>query len=605
MRYDNEYFVKRQLELDKKVKELEKTNGNYSLVRLAVFIAVAVMIGLGFYLKKEIIFIPIAVVLFAAFVFLCIKHRKISTDLKHKSAVSEINKEYIARVNGAFSNLKDKGNDFVVPDHDYCIDLDIFGESSLFALYNISESAIGRQAFKDELLNAHIDQRPTEELISRQKAIHEFSDKIEFVENYQAAERLGKLDKMPIALMALASNKTFAFSKNKRLISKLLLLLWIIPFGLLFVSTKLFVPAALAIIFINLVASFVMTSGYKECFTAVDGISRQTETLYTLYSMLEKENLTENYTKELLSDVKTKGKVSEGFKALSNACGFCALRSQPLIALVLNALCLYDAYCADRFVSWAEKYGTSLEGNLNNLGKIEAMMSASVVEIISEKSTRPVFVDAPLDSSKNALFKGQDIVHPLLDPKKAVSNSITIDGKIALITGSNMSGKTTLIRTIGVNSILAYMGANVLATSLELGRMRVVSSMRIVDSMKEEMSTFKAELVRISAIVKAGREGRPLLFLIDEIFRGTNSADRTAGAMTVLKILSDEKIIGLMTTHDYALCDEAEKELKNICYYHFSETYDDEGIYFDYKLKDGISNVSNAKYLMKLVGIIL
>ena len=96
-----------------------------------------------------------------------------------------------------------------------------------------------------------------------------------------------------------------------------------------------------------------------------------------------------------------------------------------------------------------------------------------------------------------------------------------------------------------------------------------------------------------------------MLFLIDEIFRGTNSADRTSGAMTVLKILSSDLIIGLMTTHDYALCDEAQTELKNVCYYHFSETYDDEGINFDYKLKDGVSNISNAKYLMKLVGIII
>ena len=605
MRYDNDYLVNRQKELDKTVKTLEKASGNYSLVRLAVFIAVAIMIGLGFFLGKQMIFIPIAVLLFVAFIVLCVKHRKVSSEFKLKSAVADINKEYISRVNGDFSALKDKGSEFTVPDHDYCIDLDVFGESSLFALYNVSESAIGRQAFKDELLNAHIDPRSNDELLKRQKAIHEFSDKLEFVENYQASERLGKLDKMPVALMALASNKTFAFSKTKRLISKLLLLLWLIPFGLIFISTRLFVPAALAVIFINLIVSFVITSGYKECFAAVDGISRQTNALFTLYSMLEKENLSEEYTKDLLADVKTKGKVSEGFKSLSNACSFCALRSQPLIALVLNALCLYDSFCADRFVSWAEKYGSSLEGNLNNLGKIEAMMSSSVVEMISKYSTRPVFVDAPLDSADNAVFKGEDIVHPLLDPKKAVSNSITIDGKIALITGSNMSGKTTLIRTIGVNSILAYMGANVLASSLELGRMRVVSSMRIVDSMKEEMSTFKAELVRISAIVKAGREGRPLLFLIDEIFRGTNSADRTAGAMTVLKILSSEKIIGLMTTHDYALCDEAEKELKNICYYHFSETYDDEGIYFDYKLKVGISNISNAKYLMKLVGIIL
>ena len=605
MHYERKYFEDRKLEFDKIVKELEKTSGRYSLLRLFIFVLIVIMIILAFAVGYKTVFFSVAGVLFVAFVYLCVKHRKTSSELKIKKEVARINTEYIARTNGKFDYLKDKGTEFIVPDHDYCIDLDIFGDQSLFALYNISDSAFGRQAFKDELLKAHISDRTNEELLKRQKAIHELSDKADFLMRYQAAARLGKLQKMPVALITLALNKAITFSKSSRIVSKLLLLLWLIPIALLFVSSRLFVPAALGVILINLIAAFVMTARYREYFNAVDGITRQTEALHTLYAMLEKEEFKEEYTKELIRDCKTGKTVSSGLNVLSKACSICRFRSQPLLAIILNGLCIYDAYCADKLVAWAEKYGPSLEGNLLNLGKLEAMMSASVVEIISDKSVTPTFRSADPDSAENAYFKGEDIVHPLLDPYKAVSNSIVIDHKIALITGSNMSGKTTLIRTIGVNSILAYMGANVLASSLELGRMRVVSSMRIVDSMKEEMSTFKAELVRISAIVRAGREGKPMLFLIDEIFRGTNSADRTSGAMTVLKILSSDLIIGLMTTHDYALCDEAQTELKNVCYYHFSETYDDEGINFDYKLKDGVSNISNAKYLMKLVGIII
>ena len=133
--------------------------------------------------------------------------------------------------------------------------------------------------------------------------------------------------------------------------------------------------------------------------------------------------------------------------------------------------------------------------------------------------------------------------------------------------------------------------------------MRVMSSMRIVDSIEENMSTFKAELIRISGIVNAAGEEKALLFLIDEIFRGTNSDDRTEGALTVLKKLSKPYICGLMTTHDYAMIDKTETGFDNIRYYHFSESYTDTGITFDYKLSSGISRQSNAKYLMKLVGI--
>lgn len=130
-----------------------------------------------------------------------------------------------------------------------------------------------------------------------------------------------------------------------------------------------------------------------------------------------------------------------------------------------------------------------------------------------------------------------------------------------------------------------------------------MSSMRIVDSLEENMSTFKAELIRISGIVKAAGNVKPLLFLIDEIFRGTNSDDRTEGALTVLKSLSKPYICGLMTTHDYAMIDKTTNDFHNIRYYHFSESYTDTGITFDYRLTAGISRQSNAKFLMKLVGI--
>ncbi|MBO7451627.1 MAG: hypothetical protein J6U54_14785 [Clostridiales bacterium] len=605
MRFDVDFFEKRKNELSKEVKELEKKSGQMSIIRLALFLLSAGTLITGLVIKQELILGVIAGLIFVAFIVLCVKHHKVNTDYKFKKTLFDINEEYISRVKGNFDGLKDKGTEFTVPDHDYCVDLDVFGETSLFALYNISESAFGRSAFKHELLNAHILGRSNSELILRQKAVHEFSDKIDFLQKYQTLERMGRLDKMPVALIALASNKALTFSKTKRILSRIILLLWLIPFALLFVSTKLFVTGALGVILVNLIASFLMSSCYREYFNAVDGITRQTKALHSLYKILEDEGFKEELNVQLIKDSKTGKKVSEGLESLAKACAITRFRSQPLLAIVLNCLCLYDCFCADKLVNWAEKYGVSLEGNIKNLGVIESLMSASMVEVISAHSCVPTFACDDQDSPKNAYFKGTDMLHPLLDPSKAVSNSITIDSKIALITGSNMSGKTTLIRTIGVNAVLSYMGANALASSLEIGRMRVVSSMRIVDSMKEEMSTFKAELVRISNIVNAGREGRPLLFLIDEIFRGTNSADRTSGAMTVLKILSSDKIIGLMTTHDYALCDQAKTELSNICYYHFSETYDDEGIYFDYKLKDGVSNISNAKYLMKLVGIIV
>ena len=604
MAYTSQFFGERKAELDKQIAVLEKKSFKLSLVRLFVFLLTAASVVASIVVKNYLILIASGI-LFVLFVYLCMKHYKVNGELKYDKALAEVNDRYIARCNGDFSKLTDKGSEFALTDHDYCVDLDIFGEASLFALYNISESAFGRAKFADELLNAHVSDRTNDDIRKRQAAVRELSSDPLFLESYQAYEKLGKIDKMPEALLKLSKNEYVSFTGGMRLAVKLLLLLWLIPFVTVFAAPKFLGASIMFIVIVNLIASFSLSSKYSECFRAVEGISRQTDALASLYTELEKHDFKDPLIRSLIYDEGVENKVSDSLKSLAKTCALAKVRMQPLVALVLNALCLYDAMLADKFTAWAEKYGKRLEKNVENLAVIESLMSASVVSIISRYSVTPELVDCGRDDKTNAFFDGKQIVHPLLDPEKAVSNSIKIDGKTALITGSNMSGKTTLIRTIGVCSILAYIGADVPAESLKLGRMRVVSSMRIVDDMKEEMSTFRAELVRISRIVKAGREGHPLLFLIDEIFRGTNSADRTEGAMTVLKILAKDEIIGLMTTHDYALCDEAAATMPNISYFHFSETYDDNGIYFDYKLKDGVSNISNAKYLMKLVGIII
>ena len=273
-----------------------------------------------------------------------------------------------------------------------------------------------------------------------------------------------------------------------------------------------------------------------------------------------------------------------------------------MFALIINIIFPLDYLISYLMGKWAVKYGKDLPGYIESLAELESLMCASQTGLVFAESSFPDFVGSD-DPSDNAYFEGEDLAHPLLDHDTVVRNSVTINKDIAIITGSNMSGKTTLIRTVGVCTVLAMTGGMVPASKLKLGRMRVMSSMRIVDSLEENMSTFKAELIRISGIVNAAGDNKPLLFLIDEIFRGTNSDDRTEGAITVLKKLSKPFICGLMTTHDYAMIDKTEKGFDNIRYYHFSESYTETGIAFDYKLTAGISRQSNAKYLMKLVGI--
>lgn len=601
-----ESLTKKNNNLDSEIKALEKKSFYFSLFRLFSFIASVVLLILAFVFNDyNLFFLVSSALIFIGFVILCIVHFRLNSDLKFKRVVRDINLEYIARVTGDFSKLNDKGTEFIVPEHDYCIDLDVFGDNSLFSLLNVSESAFGRKKLSDELLYAHTSGRTNEELSEIQESVHELSEDIDFLQEYQALARLGKLKKMPSALLSLSDDTNSFFTDKMRYLTRGVLLLWIVPLVIFFLIPRLFTASILFIVFINLIVSFSLSSRYVAFFKAVDGISRQCNAIYKLYLKLESKQFKTNRIKVLINGDNDLQKQSIGLYELSKICNKCAYRAQPLLALVLNAFCLYDSICADKLNSWIQKYGKDISKNIDNLATIESMMSASVVEIVFSESSKPVFVDADRDNEANAFVDGVDMLHPLLKRDTAVSNSIKLDSEIAIITGSNMSGKTTLIRTVGTMAILSYIGSNVPAKSFKIGRMRIISSMRIVDSIKEEMSTFKAELVRIASIVNAGRENKPMLFLIDEIFRGTNSADRTSGAMEVLRNLSRPMIIGFMTTHDYALCDQAKDEMKNIAYYHFSETYDDSGISFDYKLKNGMTKISNAKQLMKLVGIIL
>jgi len=193
--------------------------------------------------------------------------------------------------------------------------------------------------------------------------------------------------------------------------------------------------------------------------------------------------------------------------------------------------------------------------------------------------------------------------HPLLI-NTCVANSLKFEPpeNILLITGSNMSGKSTLLRTVGINLVLAYAGGNVCAKTFKCSIMDIYTCMRVNDDLEKNISSFYAELLRIKMIVNAVEEGQTVFFLLDEIFKGTNSIDRHTGAKALIMKLSKAKVLGLVSTHDLELGD-LEKESNKVKNYHFQESYKDNEIYFDYKLRPGVSTTRNAAFLMKMAGI--
>ena len=619
MTADPKFFEDKSQEINDLMKQYGRRSILLSVFRFVMFVCAVACVIAGLAVRKPF-FLLLSAAFMTVFIVFCVIHGKVSAKLNYYEALGIVNSKYIARIKGDFDSLFEivcnglkrrddreeavryaSGQEFYTDDHDYCTDLDLFGRKSLFARLNVSETSFGRRAFAKELLGNVDVIRSAEEIKIRQKAVKELSDNPGFLEDYQATAMLGKMKKDPKALIDFASERK-PVKKSHLTIAIVLVCLWLIPLASLLFFPAFLRASILGVLLVNLLswASGVKSNAYY--FNAADGMPSQVSTIYKLYSLLETSDLKDEYLRELISGKGGKT-VTGSLSNLAFILFFAGLRSQPLFAFIINGVFPLDHLICYFMGKWADSYGDSLAHAVTDLAQIESLMCASQISFVSKVSSFPE-IETSGSSDDNAYFEGKDISHPLLPPDSCVSNSVTIRSGIALITGSNMSGKTTLIRTVGVCSILAYMGSRVPCSSLSVGRMRIMSSMRITDNLGEDMSTFKAELVRISGIIKCAKESSTaLMFLIDEIFRGTNSDDRTEGALIVLKNLSAKRICGMMTTHDYAMIDRTVDTYKNICYYHFSEKYSDTGITFDYKLADGISRESNARFLMKLVGI--
>ena len=596
-----------------------RQSGILSFLRLITFLGAAGLF-IGAYAGNIPALWFAGTAIFILFVVLCIIHGGIIDKVNYLTELLKVNSSYIARIKGDFNELRNiavkglkraediglaksrlYGTEFDVQGHDYSMDLDVFGKKSLFSLLNVSETSFGRKRFASSLLDPHVSGISVEQLKDKQKAVEEFCSKPEFLMDYQATARAGRMTKDPKVLMDFASSG----SKTKtsaNILAIIGVLVWLSVPAAYILFPEYGASSIPACLIVNLIIWVIGRAFNENYLKACEGMPNQVKTILKLYKILEEAGFENSLLKSLVKGNDRKEGAYESLRKLDDALKVSAIRSQPLFAFIFNLIFPLDYLISYLLGNWAVKYGKELPSYIDGLSEIESLMCAAQTGLVFPESSFPDFVESD-KAEDNAFFEGYDLAHPLLDNTTVVRNSVTINKDIAIITGSNMSGKTTLIRTVGVCSILALTGGLVPASKVTLGRMRVMSSMRIVDSIEENMSTFKAELVRISGIVNAAGEEKALLFLIDEIFRGTNSDDRTEGALTVLRKLSKPYICGLMTTHDYAMIDKTEKDFSNIRYYHFSESYTDTGITFDYKLSKGISRQSNAKYLMKLVGI--
>ena len=577
----------------KKKKEFDIASN----ARLIVFLLGVGSIIVSFVNGKTSLGIITLIIFLTMFIYLIIKHYHIERKLKRVRCKIKINKMFIDRIRGRWIDFKDCGQEFQNPKHEYTGDLDVFGPRSLFQFISVANTYYGRIILKNLLQKPNKDRQLIK---NRQEAVEELSSKLDFTEQLQCESMIEeKMLNNPEELLSYAEDSSKMF-KSKRIIYllKVLPAITVFSFILSLNTTILSIYFSIGLLVLQGILFLV---GFKKTSAVLSTICKfknNLEGLNNLAELIEIEEFESSYLAKLKSELYCNSKsASDCIKTLSKIEDAINLRYNPIIYFLLNIGLLWDYECSFALENWKNEYGKSIRIWFRVIGHYEALSSLAVLKQIDSRVVFPTILE------QNSIFRATEIAHPLINLDKCIRNDINIKENYSVVTGSNMSGKTTLLRTIGINLVLAYSGAPVFAKSLECSSMEIFTSMRINDDLNSGISTFYAELLRIKMIIDYSHKKVPMIYLIDEIFRGTNSKDRIIGAKSVLKNLNKEWIIGLISTHDFELCDLEHEKNMSIENYHFTEHYVNNEIKFDYKLKLGRCNTTNAKYLMEMVGI--
>ncbi|WP_341876682.1 MutS family DNA mismatch repair protein [Defluviitalea saccharophila] len=521
-------------------------------------------------------------------------HEKID----YLSGVIAINNRHLDRISGKWDGFSDIGEEFIDPEHPYGCDLDIVGKKSLFQFLNRTHTWYGRHAFAKDLLHPS---NTKEEIQKRQETILELSKDIEFTNQMEYYFSKIGLDNTstPDLVNNLKDSKPFIPNNLLKfaLIYAPVMTVLLIAFMLIFKAKNLYLTGAT----LAFLQALLWALGFPKTQMYLGTISNTSYKLAPYGTVIETLK-DKKFHSEKLIEIQTQLSTSEysaaqAIKDLDRILSKLSVRNNLIIYFILNVFLLWDYQCAFMLEAWKAKYAHLSEKWFLALGEFESLMSFSTLESVCNNFCMPAITD------KNKTIEARDLGHPLLPNETRVNNDFSLHNNIFIISGSNMSGKTTFLRTVGINLVLAQAGSFVCAKEMTFSPLTIMTSMRIVDDLNEGISTFYAELKRIKTIIETAKNNSNMIFLIDEIFRGTNSVDRLIGAKTVVSKLNELNVAGLITTHDLELCNLA-NIYPRIDNYNFSEYYRDNTIYFDYKIKPGKSNTTNAKYLMKMIGII-
>ena len=584
--------------INKSKKEINKLNKLISQIGWGRLIILIGGVTLSYKLYKEVgVYNGIAALVITALLFFIVAliHGRIIGKREKLEVIVEFNEKGLKRLNGEYREFEDKGKDLLEEGHPFAEDLDIFGQNSLFQMINTTRTLSGRRKLGEILSLKKLPRK--NEILEKQEAIKELGDKIEWREQ-QYVDGTFKKKKGEELEELIKWSTDSANSDFSRIIVSCIFIA--VTMAMIFLAITKYIPISFLIL--DFMANFavikVLTNDRGEVIELFHSIKDSVKAYSNLLTLIEKEEFKSPYLKTLKNKLKDKSNISctDEMKKLVQLLDWVGDSAGNAYFFILNVIAFADIFILFNLNKWRAINGGKIEIWLQVMGEFDALSSISNLSFEHKDWCYGKITE-------ETKIKGSSIAHPLIGDR-AIENSYELVSpkQITLITGSNMSGKSTFLRTIGINLVLSYIGAPCCAKNFDCSIMNIYTCMRTKDNLEESISSFYAEILRIKLIIEASRRGEKLFFLLDEIFKGTNSKDRHTGATVLVKQLVESGAVGLLSTHDLELCNLEEK-MKEVDNYNFREYYENNKIKFDYKLRKGKSTTQNAVYLMKLAGI--
>lgn len=524
------------------------------------------------------------------------------------------------------------------PNHPYAKDLDIFGKASLFSRMDTTQTEPGESTLAQWLS----EPAPPDEVAERQAAVRELSSRFAFREDLAFEGLLESTKGKPTSgLIEWAEAKSVFEAKaasskdgapplpleNLSRIAMVFVIITIVLFTLSqILDWKSLLPNSIGLALflknawlLSLVVQLLLFAPLRPAIGPLLNAAASEQArfgrFHGLFARIEEGPAGQAFSAPKLAALKTAigggsgHDASKAMQALSSIVEYAALRNNGFVHLFANTLLLWDLFCARALLRWRAHAGLHVRAWLSSLGEMEALCALATYAFEHPDHCFPELEDGV------PRFSAEELGHPLIFASKRITNDVSLEarneadegegprGAALLITGSNMSGKSTLMRSMATAAVMAQAGAPVCASKLSMTPLCVRTSMRIDDSLERGVSHFYAEVERLAAIVNDVKAGRRVFFLLDEVLHGTNSRERHIGAKAVVMYMIREGAIGSVSSHDLALADMAGLSLGRIRNVHFEESIREGRMAFDYKLKDGVVTTTNALRLMRLVGL--